>query len=273
MSQNANASTGASQESTGDDGTVRYAVIGATATITLDRPAAHNALSVRMIRELVEAFDAANSDDDVRAIVLSGAGDRAFSAGGDLAQLIPRLTAGELDILVPDPSKRFFSDVFTPVIAAVNGICLAGGLEILLGTDLRVASDESIFGVPEVRWGLVPGGGTHVRLPQQVPWAAAMKLLLTGEHIDAHEARRIGLITEVVPRDQVQTRAMEFAEMIGRNAPLAVRTAKEIAVRALGNEPKFALELALNERVLRSDDAVEGPRAFTEKRTPRYSRS
>ncbi|QGP89794.1 enoyl-CoA hydratase/isomerase family protein [Gordonia sp. 135] len=253
------------------DGTVSYSVEDSTAVVTLDRPAAHNALTVRMVRELAEAFDAARNNDQVRAIVLTGAGTRAFSAGGDLGELIPRLTAGELDILAPDPSKRFFSDVFTPIIAAVNGICLAGGLEMLLGTDIRVASERSIFGLPEVKWGLVPGGGTHVRLPQQVPWAAAMHLLLTGDHISAHEAHRIGLINEVVPDDQVRTRAMEFAEIISRNGPVAVRTAKEIAVRALGNEPKFALELALNERVLRSEDATEGPRAFIEKRTPRYS--
>ena len=273
MSQNTHAGPKPSEDdpATGTEGTVTYTVEGSTAVVTLNRPAAHNSLTVRMVHELAAVFDAAKTDATVRAIVLTGAGDRAFSAGGDLGELIPRLTAGELGILAPDPSKRFFSDVFTPIIAAVNGICLAGGLEMLLGTDIRVASDRSIFGLPEVKWGLVPGGGTHVRLPQQVPWAAAMHLLLTGDHIGAHEAQRIGLINEVVPSDQVHTRAMELAEIIGRNGPVAVRTAKEIAVRALGNEPKFALELALNERVLRSEDATEGPRAFVEKRTPRYS--
>ncbi|MCK8616697.1 enoyl-CoA hydratase/isomerase family protein [Gordonia sp. C13] len=272
MSHNAHAVTSQAAQTPADtEGTVTYAIEGSTALVTLDRPSAHNALTVKMVRELADIFDAAKTNDQVRAIVLTGAGNRAFSAGGDLGELIPRLTAGELDILTPDPSKRFFSDVFTPIIAAVNGICLAGGLEMLLGTDIRVASERSIFGLPEVKWGLIPGGGTHVRLPQQVPWASAMHLLLTGDHIDAHEARRIGLINEVVPAEQVHTRAMELAERIGRNGPVAVRTAKEIAVRALGNETKFALELALNERVLRSDDATEGPRAFVEKRTPRYS--
>ena len=273
MSQNANtlSSTAKDRPAGSAEGTVSYAVTGSTAVVTLDRPTAHNALSVRMIRELAEAFDAAQRDTDIRAIVLTGAGNRAFSAGGDLAELIPRLTAGELDILTPDPSKRFFSDVFTPIIAAVNGICLAGGLEILLGTDIRVASERSIFGLPEVRWGLIPGGGSHVRLPQQVPWAVAMQLLLTGDHIDAREAHRVGLINEVVPAEQVHSRALEIADLIARNSPGAVRTAKEIAVRARGNDAKFALEYALNERVLRAPDATEGPRAFVEKRTPRYS--
>lgn len=253
------------------DGEVSYVVADAIATVTLNRPSAHNALTIPMLRQLAEAIDDARTDGRVRAIILTGAGDRAFSAGGDLGQLIPRLTAGELEILVPDPSKRFFSDVFTPIIAAVNGLCLAGGLEMLLGTDIRIASDRAVFGLPEVRWGLVPGGGTHVRLPQQIPWAVAMQLLLTGDHVDASYALRAGLINEVVPTGTVLHRAVEVAGGIARNAPIAVRTAKEIAVRSLGNEPRFALEASLNERVLRSVDAVEGPRAFIEKRTPRFT--
>ncbi|MGW5518796.1 enoyl-CoA hydratase/isomerase family protein [Nocardia africana] len=255
---------------TAADGDVGYSVAGPVAVITLDRPAAHNALTVRMIRRLAEAIDAARGDENVRVIVLTGTGDKAFSAGGDLGELIPRLTKGELDIMIPDPSKRFFSDLFTPIVAAVNGLCVAGGLEILLGTDIRVAAEHAVFGLPEVRWGLIPGGGSHVRLPQQVPWAIAMQLLLTGDHIDAHRAAQYGLVNEVVPGGAVLERAMEIAHGIARNAPVAVRTAKEIAVRAWGNETRFPLELALNERVLRTDDAVEGPRAFVAKRSPRY---
>ncbi|SDG19159.1 enoyl-CoA hydratase/isomerase family protein [Klenkia brasiliensis] len=258
---------------TGDTGRVTYDVDGSVAVITLDRPAAHNALTVSMIGELFDAADAARADDGVLAVVLSGAGGRAFCAGGDLAELIPRLSAGELGILVPDPTKRFFSDLFTPVIAAVDGICVAGGLEILLGTDLRVASENAVFGLPEVRWGLVPGGGSHVRLPQQVPWAMAMQLLLTGDHIDARRAYEVGLVNEVVPSPQVLPRAMELARGIARNGPLAVRSAKEIAVRALANENAFTLEDAVNRRVIASPDATEGPLAFTERRAPRFGRS
>ncbi|PKZ63826.1 enoyl-CoA hydratase [Gordonia terrae] len=267
----AKSTTAQNESSLTDDGEITYDVAEAIATVTLNRPSAHNALTVPMLRQLAEAIDDARTDSQVRAIVLTGAGRRAFSAGGDLGQLIPRLTAGELEILVPDPAKRFFSDVFTPIIAAVNGLCLAGGLEMLLGTDIRIASDRAIFGLPEVRWGLVPGGGTHVRLPQQVPWAIAMQLLLTGDHIDAAQAVRAGLVNEVVPAGTELERSVEVAGGIARNAPVAVRTAKEIAVRALGNESRFALEASLNERVLRSADAVEGPRAFIEKRTPRFT--
>ena len=254
----------------GESGDVGYRVDGPVAVVTLDRPEAHNALTVHMLRRLAEASDAARRDLDVRAVVLTGAGDRAFCAGGDLAELIPRLTGGELEILIPDPTKRFLSELFTPVVAAVNGICLAGGLEILLGTDLRIVAEHAIFGLPEVRWGIVPGGGSHVRLPQQVPWPIAMQLLLTGQPVDAHRAHQVGLVNEVLPAGQVFDRARELATAIAANAPVAVRTAKEIAVRALGNGPRFALEHALNERVLRTEDAREGPRAFTERRGPNY---
>jgi enoyl-CoA hydratase len=254
----------------GESGDVGYRVDGAVAVITLDRPEAHNALTVHMLRRLAEASDTARRDPEVRAVVLTGAGDRAFCAGGDLGELIPRLTGGELEILIPDPTRRFLSELFTPVVAAVNGICLAGGLEILLGTDLRIVAEHAIFGLPEVRWGIVPGGGSHVRLPQQVPWPIAMQLLLTGRPIDAHRAHQVGLVNEVLPAEDVFARAHELATGVAANAPVAVRTAKEIAVRALGNEPRFALEYALNERVLRTEDAREGPRAFTERRAPDY---
>ncbi|MFR9800860.1 enoyl-CoA hydratase/isomerase family protein [Pseudonocardia sp. RS010] len=251
-------------------GDVGYSVTDGVALLTLDRPEAHNALTVHMVRRFAEASAAAQADDAVRVLVVTGAGTKAFCAGGDLGELIPRLTAGELEILTPDPTKRFLSDVDKPVLAAVNGICVAGGLELLLGTDLRVASAKAVFGLPEVRWGLVPGGGTHVRLPQQVPWAFAMQLLLTGDHVPAARAYEVGLVNEVVEPEQVLDRALELAAGMARNGPLAVRAAKEIAVRALQNESRFALEYAINRTVVASDDAREGPRAFVEKREPKF---
>lgn len=252
-------------------GEVRLDVADATGVVTLDRPSAHNALTVHMLQRLSEVVDECERRSDIRVIVLTGAGERAFCAGGDLQELIPRLTAGELEILVPDPAKRFFSDVLTPVVAAVNGICVAGGLEMLLGTDLRVASERAVFGLPEVRWGLIPGGGSHVRLPQQVPWAFAMQLLLTGDHVPAQRAYEVGLVNELAPHGQVLDRALELAAGMARNAPLAMRAAKEIAVRALQNEGRFVLEHTINRTVVASADAVEGPRAFSEKRAPHYT--
>lgn len=251
-------------------GRITVAHDGAVSVVTLDRPSAHNALSVAMINQLTETVRGLRESPDVRAVVLTGAGDRAFSAGGDLGELIPRITGGELDILVPDSGKRFFSDLYVPVVAAVNGLCLAGGLELLLGADLRVASSTATFGLPEVKWGLIPGGGTHIRLPQQIGWPAAMQLLLTGEPIDADAALRVGLVGEVVEPQEVLPRAMELAHLIASNAPIAVRTAKEIAVKALGNESRFHLETALNELVVGSRDAREGPAAFIERRQPHY---
>lgn len=259
--------------STGSRGDVTYAVEDGVAVLTLDRPHAHNALSVHMVGRLAEVTAAAQADPAVRVLVITGAGERAFCSGGDLEELLPRLTAGELHIMTPDPTKRFFSDVDKPVIAAVNGICVAGGLEILLGTDLRIAAEEAVFGLPEVRWGLVPGGGTHVRLPQQVPWAFAMQLLLTGDHVGAARAYEVGLVNEVLPRADVLDRALAIARGIARNGPLAVRAAKEIAVRALANEPRFALEYAINQKIVASADAREGPRAFAEKRAPKFQGS
>jgi enoyl-CoA hydratase len=247
-----------------------YEVRDRVALITLNRPKVHNALSIEMVGLLAETSRDLRDNDDVLAAIITGAGDTAFCAGGDLSELLPVLTDGQLEIVLPEPTRRFFSDVYKPVIAAVNGLCVAGGFEILLGTDLRVATEESVFGVTEVRWGLVPGAGTHVRLPAQVPWPIAMQLLLTGDTIGARRAYEVGLINEIRSPGEVLPRAFELAERIARNGPLAVRTAKEIAVRALEHESRFALEWGLQERVLRSEDAKEGPRAFAERRKPQF---
>ncbi|HEY1507709.1 MAG TPA: enoyl-CoA hydratase-related protein [Solirubrobacteraceae bacterium] len=247
-----------------------YEVHERIALITLNRPGAHNALSIETVELLAEASRAIQEDDRVLAAVITGAGDEAFCAGGDLAELLPALTDGHLEILVPEPTQRFFSNVYKPIIAAVNGLCIAGGFEILLGTDLRVASETASFGLAEVRWGLVPGAGAHVRLPAQVPWPIAMQLLLTGETIDAQRAYEVGLVNEIRPQAEALPRAIELAERIAVNGPLAVQTAKEIAQRALGHERGFALEWGLQHRVLNSQDAQEGPRAFIAGRRPQF---
>jgi enoyl-CoA hydratase len=144
-------------------------------------------------------------------------------------------------------------------------------MEMLQGTDLRIAAEHATFGLGEVRWGIIPTGGTHIRLPRQIPWAVAMELLLTGQPIDARRAYEVGLVNRVVPGGELMDAALDLAERICKNGPLAVRTAKEIAVRALGLEPGFVLEKSLGARVLASEDAKEGPRAFVEKRPPRFT--
>jgi enoyl-CoA hydratase len=247
-----------------------YEKNGHVAVVTINRPEAMNSLTREMLGGLDAVFDDFNGDDDLWVAILTGAGEKAFSAGMDLKEAIPLITKGD-EMGYEDHTKRQFSDVFKPIIGAINGHCIAGGLEMIQGTDLRIAAEHATFGLGEVRWGIIPTGGSHVRLPRQIPWAVAMELLLTGQPIDARRAYEIGLVNRVVSLDQLMPAALELAEQICRNGPLAVRTAKEIAVRALGQEPGFVLEKALGARVLGSEDAREGPRAFVEKRKPRFT--
>ena len=249
--------------------TILYEKRDRIAILTINRPEAMNALTSEMLAALDEAFGEFNSDPELWVAILTGAGDKAFSAGMDLKEAIPLITSGD-ELGYEDHTKRQFSDCFKPIVAAVNGYCIAGGMEMLQGTDIRIAAEHATFGLGEVRWGIIPTGGSHIRLPRQIPWAVAMELLLTGEPIDAQRAYGIGLVNRVVPRAELLPEAMKLAEKICRNGPLAVRTAKEIAVRALGLEPGFVLEKALGARVMESEDAREGPRAFTEKRAPQF---
>jgi enoyl-CoA hydratase len=249
--------------------TFKYEKKGRIAVMTINRPDAHNAFTAEMLRAMDAAFADFNDDPELWVAILTGAGEKSFSSGMDLKEAIPLLQSGD-ELGYEDHTKRPFSDVFKPIIAAVNGFCIAGGLEFLQGTDLRIAAEHARFGLGEVRWGIIPTGGSHVRLPRQIPWAVAMELLLTGQPIDAQRAYQIGLVNKVVPADQLMTAALQLAEVVCQNGPLAVRTAKEIAVRTLGLESSFVLEKALGQRVIDSEDAKEGPRAFTEKRKPQF---
>jgi len=249
--------------------TIRFERRDHIAIVTIDRPEAMNSLTRDMLSALDDAFVEFDRDPDLWVAILTGSGDKAFSAGMDLKEAIPLLTSGD-QLGYEDPTKRQLSDVFKPIVAAVNGLCIAGGLEMLQGTDLRIAAEHATFGLGEVRWGIIPAGGSHIRLPRQIPWAIAMELLLTGEPIDAERAYQIGLVNRVVPRGEALGAAVELAERITRNGPLAVRTAKEIAVRSLGLEAGFVLEKSLAARVFESEDAKEGPRAFAEKRPPQF---
>jgi enoyl-CoA hydratase len=239
------------------------------ATFTINRPEARNAFTAEMLAAMGAGFEEFSADDDLWVAILTASGDKAFSSGMDLKEAIPLLQAGD-ELGYEDHTKRPFSDVFKPIIAAVNGDCIAGGLEFMQGTDLRIAVEHATFGLGEVRWGLIPTGGSHVRLPRQIPWAVAMELLLTGRPISAQRAYEVGLINKVVAADRLMEEALALAETICKNGPLAVRTAKEIAVRSLGLESSFVLEKALGARVMSSEDAREGPLAFAEKRPPKF---
>jgi enoyl-CoA hydratase len=250
--------------------TVKFEQKDHIGVVTINRPDQMNSLDMEMLISIEEAMMEVQNDDDLWIGVLTAAGDKAFSSGLDLKVAAPLLTSGD-PMGFPDITKRQFSDVYKPIICAVNGFCIAGGMEMLLGTDIRIAAEHATFGLGEVKMGLVPLGGTHIRMPRQIGWAMSMELLLTGKNIDAKRAYEIGLINEVVAMEELMPTAMKLAERMCRNGPLAMRTAKEIAVRALDLEPGFVLEKSLGQRVLNSADAIEGPLAFTEKRRPVFS--
>lgn len=257
---------------------VRYEVRNRVALITLDRPDAMNALDPPMLFGLAEAWDRAEDDDDVWVVVVTGAGDDAFCVGADLKVTIPSATdsaragAGEAERF-PNMARTLLRGRLypKPVIAAVNGHCIAGGLEMLLSTDLRYAAPSATFALQEVRWGLFPLAGSTVRLPRQIPYCRAMELLLIGDRVPASVALEMGLVNEVC--DAPLERAMEVAERITSNGPFAVRKIKESVVRGLGMsmDAAYAEELRLGAEVFASEDAIEGPKAFAEKRDPDFT--
>lgn len=254
---------------------VRYEVRNRVALITLDRPEAMNALDPPMLFGLAEAWDRAEEDDDVWVVVVTGAGTEAFCVGADLKVTIPATTGAEgvEPVRFPNMARTLLRGRFypKPVVAAVNGHCIAGGLEMLLSTDLRYAGTGASFALQEVKWGLFPLAGSTVRLPRQIPYCRAMELLLVGDRVGAAEALAMGLVNEVV--DDPLARALEVAERITQNGPVAVRKIKESVVRGLGMsmDLAYAEELRLGAEVFASDDAKEGPAAFAEKRDPRFT--
>ena len=254
---------------------VHYAVDGHIATITLDRPDALNAIDQEMNALLAEAWLRFRDDDEAWVGILTAAGDRAFCAGADLKDLIPaageQARAGTLTQFNFGGNTRDFR-TWKPTIAAINGFALAGGLEIALACDIRIAVPRARFGLPEVRWAIMPGGGGTQRLPRLIPVAKAIELILTGAQIDAEEALRIGLINRVVEPERLMAAARETAEALLQNGPLAVRAAKRAVLEGLDMTlaEGLRLELELFGHLLLTEDAVEGPRAFAEKRPPAY---
>ncbi len=262
---------------------LEYEKRGHTAVITLNRPDVHNAMDSEVMVRLAEAWQDVAADDGVRVAIITGAGERAFSSGADLRKLIPLMSRArqpedEWDHKLLSNMRllniallRGF-ELYKPVIAAVNGFCLAGGTELIQATDIRIAAQHATFGLTEVKRAIVPGGGSMVRLPRQVPFCKAMEILLVGDHLDAEEAYRIGLVNHVVPADRLMETAEEFARKIAENGPLAVRKIKETVLKALGRptEDGYALEDEATRFIIRTEDAREGPRAFAEKRPPRY---
>ena len=245
---------------------ISYEVDGHIASLQLLRPEKLNAMTDEMYRSIGNALQRADANPQVRCTIISGSG-RAFSSGHDLLQF------GERQAWMPWSGARFDNGLETakPVIAAINGYCLAGGLELALYCDIRICDDTAQFGCPEPRWGILHGYGA-LRTPGLVGASDAMRLLLTGEFIDAAEARRIGLVSEVVEPAQLLPTARQIADQIAVNSPLAIRLTKELARR--GRDMSLADGLRLYQEYSRlafgSDDAREGTRAFAERRDPQY---
>lgn len=240
--------------------------------LTLNRPEARNAINGALSRALGQALDELAADADAWVVVLTGSGDKAFSAGMDLKAF----ASGEGGSIIDAPggfggiTRRDFAK---PIIAAVNGAALAGGLEVMLSCDLVVAADHAVFGIPEVSRGLMAGAGALVRLPKRLPQAVAMEMALTGDSIDAGRALALGLINRVVPRDRVLEEALAMGERIAENAPLAVRTSKQVLKQAgeLPEEAGWKVNDQATKTVFGSADAMEGSRAFAEKRKPNWT--
>lgn len=253
------------------------------ALIRIERPEARNALSPKMLCELADAFLTVRADPDVRAVVLTGSGDVAFCSGGDLGLTLPLMTGArapqdeydrrlleDTDTLEISSLRNF--DVVKPIVCAINGTCFAAGFELMLGTDIRIASEHAQFGLPEVQRALLPFAGSMARLPRQVPSALAMQLLLTGRPISAQQAFQWGLVTELLPRDRLLDRAVELAEQIAGNGPVAVQAVRRAAIQGSGLPLRSAYDLedAAKRQVMSTQDAREGPLAFMEKRPPKF---
>ncbi|MCO5090906.1 enoyl-CoA hydratase-related protein [Bosea sp. (in: a-proteobacteria)] len=254
---------------------------GHVAVVTINRPEARNALDPETVVGLAACWVRIRDDDDIRVALVTGAGDLAFCAGADLKRLVPlyngeRQAQDEWDerlladrSLIGTAMLRSF-DVTKPVIAAVNGFAVGGGMELVMGTDLRIASTEARFGLQEVLWGLFPSGGSTVRLPRQIPCVRAMELMLTGDLIEARQAHELGFLNRIVAPGDVLAAASRLAEKIARRAPLSVRAIRR-SVRAcsgLPEEDALAVEQEIADGVFASQDAIEGARAFRERRAP-----
>jgi enoyl-CoA hydratase len=252
--------------------------------ITIDRPETRNALDIYHFRDLATAWRDFKNDDDAWVAIVTGV-ERNFMSGADLKTFIPQVTklqksiaAGEVTEI--DGCKLSDSvyavlrrtKIYKPIIAAINGPCVAGGMEMLGGVDIRVATPNASFGVMEPKRGLFAGGGTTVRLPRQLAFPAAMEFLLTAERFPAERALELGLLNEIVPEEDLMEKAFDWASRITANAPLAVQATKESVMQGLSLdlEEAFKLESKIASQIFQTEDAKEGPKAFAEKREPKW---
>jgi enoyl-CoA hydratase len=255
---------------------VEFAKQGQVAWVTINRPERANTLTFESFELLAQAWEEVRSDEDIRVAVLTATGTKDFCCGGDLVEYIPKTgQTAEKKLRGPREGLMLDRPILKPIIAAINGRALGGGTEIIQATDIRIASENASFSLPEPKVGIVPGAGSMVRLPRQLPYAHAMYMMLTAKTIDAHTAMRWGLVSEVIAPEKLLERADELAQIVCRNAPLAMRAIKQAAYETygIGWDEAHALEGRLAREVTQSQDAREGPAAFAEKRTPRFTGS
>ncbi len=250
--------------------------------ITIDRPEAKNACDMFHFRDLAKAWRDFSEDPDAWTAIITGVG-RNFMAGADLKTFVPQVTklqqqiqSGGVDQIdgcrIRDTLDAVLRDtkLYKPIIAAINGPCVAGGMEMLGGIDIRIATEHASFGVMEPKRGVFAGGGTTARLPRQLSFPAAMEFLLTAEKFSARRAFELGLLNEIVAEEELLPRAYDWARRINANAPLAVQATKESVIRGMNESlsEAYKIEAEMSRRVFATEDAKEGPRAFAEKRTP-----
>jgi E-phenylitaconyl-CoA hydratase len=252
---------------------IDLAVEDGIATVTINRPERHNAFDAEHYEALAAAWVRVRDDAAIRCALITGAGEKSFSTGADLRSWTGR---------EQDPQELWLTqrgqllnrglEIWKPVIAAVNGYCLGGGMTLLLATDIRIAAEHATFGLSEVKRGMIPANGGTQRLLAQLPHAIGMEMLLTGDAIDAATAARWGLVNRVVPATQLMQAAREVALRIAANAPLAVQAAKELAIRARETDLPTGLRMEqfVNKTLRETEDAREGREAFAAKRPPVY---
>jgi E-phenylitaconyl-CoA hydratase len=255
--------------------TVLFDLQDKVAVITLNRPEVRNAMNRDLSQALLEALQRVRDEADIRAAVITGAG-RTFSAGADLKERAQSGRAADASVASVIEANRHTSFarmvMEKPLLAAIDGYCLAAGFELVLTCDIRICTPEARFGLPEIVRGFFPGGGGPQRLMRAIPQAVAMEMLLTGDAIDASTALRVGLVSRMVPEPELLPTALQIAQRIAGHAPLAIKAVKEVAQAALDETLEQALRFGSTMRWIigQTEDAREGPRAFAERREPRY---
>jgi len=246
---------------------------GGVCTIVINRPERLNSMDHEHYAALSQAWCRVRDDKDIRVAIITGAGEKSFTTGADIKSFLTGPPGyDEMWLTQRDQLLNRGLEVWKPVIAAVNGYCLGGGMTLLLATDIRVAAEHATFSLAEVKRGVIPGNGGTQRAVKQLPHAIAMEMLLTGDSIDAATAAQWGLVNKVVPQGDLMSAAMDYARRIAANAPLAVQAAKELALRSrdLDLASGLRLEQVMNRMLMATEDAVEGPAAFRDKRAPQF---